>query len=248
MLKMKPFAFLLPAIVLIACTNSATSNSYLQKKALTIKKLISTRQILLTNEANFNDHTALNGASAFLIHYKAGIYAVTAKHLLGEAGGVDPEIKPNDLATYLTSWKLFSRVSSSDSADTVTIKKTAFNYTSSPSDMLLLETDNYKGQYHVLTPTFKLPKENDPLFIIGCPYSEVDCKQNLYSATYVDYDTESHSIICAFNETVDLSGFSGAPIIDLNGNVIALLTGEVDSDGKHFVLGTFIKEIEKITR
>ena len=245
---MKLLAFLLPIIVLISCTDSSKTYSDLKNNASTIEELVSKNQILLTNEASFKDHTALNGASAFLIEYKQGIYAVTARHLLGEAGGVEPELKPEDLATYLTSWKLFPRVGSALSTDTVIIKKSDFNYGSSTSDILLLEIEDQAVKQYALTPTFKLPKENDPLFIIGCPYSEADCKQNTYSVTYVDYDEDSHSIVCLITEKVELAGFSGAPILDGNGHVVALLTGSVQNEGKDYVMGTFIKEIEKITR
>src|SRR3954470_7083287 len=49
-------------------------------------------QFVLTNKATFSGHTALGGASAFLVRVPDGrVLAATAKHLIGEAGGVEPE-------------------------------------------------------------------------------------------------------------------------------------------------------------
>jgi hypothetical protein len=48
-------------------------------------------QLVLTNRAEFNGHTPLQGASAFLIKTLDGrTLAATAKHLIGANGGVEP--------------------------------------------------------------------------------------------------------------------------------------------------------------
>src|SRR5262245_52243322 len=50
-------------------------------------------QLVLTNRAEFQGSTPLHGASAFLIKTQDGrTLAATAKHLLGQNGGVEPEV------------------------------------------------------------------------------------------------------------------------------------------------------------
>src|SRR5262245_11377086 len=55
-------------------------------------------QLLLTNEAHFDGHSSLYGASAFLVQNRRGVVlAATARHLTGESGGVQPEIPAGSL-------------------------------------------------------------------------------------------------------------------------------------------------------
>src|SRR5258707_1147003 len=64
-------------------------------------------QIVLTNQAEFNGHTPLVGASGFLIRTENGrVLAATAAHLIGNAGGVEPKIPMNQLTPRIRSWKL----------------------------------------------------------------------------------------------------------------------------------------------
>src|SRR5687768_2851825 len=52
--------------------------------------------ILLTNEATFKGHTPMEGASSFLIKASDGrVFGVTARHLIGEDGGVEPQLDPS---------------------------------------------------------------------------------------------------------------------------------------------------------
>ncbi|QDU58492.1 hypothetical protein Pan181_47290 [Aeoliella mucimassa] len=73
----------------------------------------------------------------------------------------------------------------------------------------------------------KLRKEpvriGETVYLIGCPYIEQDCKQNVYTGTITErafgdrfrYDIEP---------PVDIRGFSGAPIIDEKGYVVGVMT------------------------
>src|SRR5437764_487544 len=50
-------------------------------------------QLVLTNEASFDQHTPLHGASAFLARMPdGGVVVATAKHLTKKPGGVEPPI------------------------------------------------------------------------------------------------------------------------------------------------------------
>jgi S1-C subfamily serine protease len=45
---------------------------------------------------------------------------------------------------------------------------------------------------------------------------------------------------------VEMSGFSGAPLVNTKGEVVGILTGSADLDGKNYVVATPIREIQKI--
>lgn len=63
----------------------------------------------------------------------------------------------------------------------------------------------------------------EPVFLIGCPYIELNCRQNVYTGVVTErafgdrfrYDLDP---------PVDLRGFSGAPVIDIKGYVVGVMT------------------------
>ena len=60
------------------------------------------------------------------------------------------------------------------------------------------------------------------VYLIGCPYVEATCKQNVYvgKVTMRAQDRFRYDI----DPPVDLRGFSGAPVIDRNGHVVGVTT------------------------
>jgi len=204
-------------------------------------------QVLLTNLASFKDHNKeLSGASAFLINYRNKIFAVTAKHVLGEHMGVVPEIKLKDFNDYLVSWKMFPRVPISPKVDTVEIGKMQLNYDSLTKDILLLEVANTGFNTFPLNPTFTLPTKGEKLYIIGCPYDQPKCKQNTYEVFYDSYDDETSMLIFHIKSKFEVAGFSGAPIVNANGNVVSILNVGLSDGTNHYIGGTSIRELEKV--
>jgi S1-C subfamily serine protease len=62
----------------------------------------------------------------------------------------------------------------------------------------------------------------EKVYLVGCPYVEDSCKQNVYAGKVTAragnrfrYDIEP---------PVDIRGFSGAPVIDQNGHVVGAMT------------------------
>src|SRR5205823_1806569 len=125
----------------------------------------------------FRGHTGLLGASAFLVRDQGGrIFAATAKHLLGSAGGVRPEVKVEKFDSVLLGWKLHPRTRKDE---TVSIDRAEF----AGGDVLVLSV---KPQKEPL-PAIPLPLRDEParvgeqIYVLGCPYSEGGCQQNVYS-------------------------------------------------------------------
>jgi hypothetical protein len=180
-------------------------------------------QFVLTNYAKFKNHSALQGASSFLIRTKDGkILAATAKHLIGSAGGVKPPLSIEDFNSSILMWKMFPRTMSKDNLD---IEALGIDGLDNPRfDWLILKikgsTDNLPAQPLKIRQTPIAVGEK--VYLIGCPYSEPKAKQNVYSGKVTARELSDH-FRYDIDPPVDITGFSGAPIIDDKGYVVGVM-------------------------
>lgn len=221
------------------------NNNITQKSADNITNLLK-KQILLTNEAQFTKNRTLEGASGFLIKYKDMTFAVTAKHLLGDAGGVEPEISLNELSKSFIKWEMMPRVVANPENETVKLDAKDLDFSQIFSDILLLKVTSKNFEIEPLLVNFDLPKVGEVLYLIGCPYSQTKCKQNIYEVEYAEYENSQNLLIGVIKSKDNLSGFSGAPLLNSKGEVVGVLVGGGEFEGENFVTATHIKEIEKI--
>jgi hypothetical protein len=224
--------------------SSAPTNS--ETEALSNIGNLLKKQILLTNHAQFTNARNLEGASGFLIKYNGTNVAVTARHLLGEAGGVQPEIKINELEKNLLKWEMSPRVISDAVKETIKLSSKGIDFSNSTTDIVVLKVISNIFDLGILTPKFDLPAVGENLFLIGCPYSESQCKQNSYQVKFVEFVEASSYLACEIKSDVKLAGFSGAPLVNGKGEVVGMLSGGVELKGKNYILATHIKEIQKI--
>ena len=160
-MKKNTILFILISIAKVALT----------QEDIPVKTLVNEKQILLTNYAEFDKRKyALTGASAFLINYKNKTYAITAKHLLGEAGGIEPEVKLKELDKVIEYWGLFPRVPVNEEFDTVLVDAKDIRYGDFDYDMLVLNVFNENYKIEALKPSFIIPKKGEKYYIIGGPY------------------------------------------------------------------------------
>ena len=198
-------------------------------------------QALLANGATFTDGQHLDGASAFLVQAGPRQYAVTANHLLGPDGGIEPKKMRSQLNGELVSWKLFAR---QRAADTVRLDKLLNAADSDSSDALVFSIRNGKTSYQALTPRYDAPAKGEEVYLIGCPYAESDCTQNRYPVRVED--TSATEYLLTENESPNLSGFSGCPVVDKQGRVIGLLSSSVQyQSGEKYTLITPIGVIKQ---
>jgi hypothetical protein len=182
-------------------------------------------QMVLTNETKFKGHTALHGASSFLLQAPDGrIVAATALHLLGENGGVDPAIAPEQLPAVLSSWQMFPRTKP-DSAVTITGLAYKAPVKKSLDWLLLTVAPRTTGPLPALPLTISpLPVSiGDEVFLVGVPYVEKDRAQNVYRGRVTERgfgDRFRYSI----DPPVDIRGFSGAPILNKYGYVVGVMS------------------------
>jgi hypothetical protein len=151
---------------------------------------------------------------------------VTAAHLLGPAGGVEPVLDPPKVAHVLESWRMFPRTSPRDTvkvvgphARTPSIKSEVW------TDLVILDIAPMSV---VALPSIPLSLRAEPIaigarvFLIACPYEQEDCTQNVYPAKVVARDHDRFKY--TFESPVSLSGMSGAPVLDENGLVAGVMT------------------------
>lgn len=215
-----------------------TNSSYFDK--------ILKKQILLTNKAEFSKNRTLKGASSFLLTYQGNTFAITARHLLGEAGGIEPEIGVNDLKKSLVKWEMIPRVVDNKEEETIKVTADGVDFSQSSADILLLKVISSDYKIKPLKPNFELPSLGEKLFLIGCPYSEVKCRQNSYEVIFDGVYEVDGSLICEIKSSVELAGFSGAPLVNGKGEVLGVLVSSGEENGKNYVIATHIKEIQKI--
>ena len=196
-------------------------------------------QILLTNEYKIRDSYSF-GASSFLIKTKKDTLLCTAKHLLGDAMGIIPEVKTDSFNSLLNYWKAFPR-NNTISSDTV-FGKTLLNKGINATDIILQKCAIEKhSKIQVLQPRFSKIKKGERLDVIGCEYSDFDCHQKTFSVIMDTY--QSGQIWVKSKSKFDASGFSGAPVIDANGYVIGVISAGSEFGNELYLI---IEPINKV--
>ena len=138
-------------------------------------------QIVLTNEASFSGHTPLHGASSFLVRtHDNRILAATARHLIGSAGGVKPKVSPTEFNDVLQSWKVFPRTVPESFIEIKAIGPSGNDRNNCDWLTMKLKDSTTKLPAEPLYMSPKPAQVGDKVYLIGCPYTEPDCKQNVY--------------------------------------------------------------------
>ncbi len=196
--------------------------------------------LVLMQQAKFAHHTSMHAGCASLVRMPTGeIVALTAGHLLGHAGGVNPsflrgfgELDKDNLATLnieITSWQLyFPDAEGETNADTETIKLVG----------LYGDATQWNEGCDQLLLRLAAGQTNYPATPLDVRLTPVSMNEKLHVAGYsVDYDGNVRQLIlpahripgfgfqCVLEEPADLTGFSGAPVLDQNGLLVGIVTG-----------------------
>jgi hypothetical protein len=179
-------------------------------------------QIVLTNHATFRGHSALRGASSFLVRTADGrVLGATAKHLIGDAGGVEPPVRLTDLDRDLESWAVFPRTAGESAIELGRLAIDAGNERA--HDWLLMSVKTAQELPARPLRMRETPvREGETVYLIGVPYSEPESAQNVYAGVVAERKRDRFRY--TLNPPVDLRGFSGAPIVDADGRVVGVMT------------------------
>jgi S1-C subfamily serine protease len=206
--------------------------------------------LVLTHQAHFQNRSSLEGASAFLMELRNGsIVAVTANHLLGSAGGVEPRLPVTEVDRSLIEWKLFPRAHPNDSIIVKGVYGPAEAY-SGDSLLLRVVTNNIASVAKPLKLRLSPVTEGEAIFIAGVRYADPAQRQEVYKGTVSSADDEL--ITVDLKAPVDMSGFSGAPLLDSAGHVIGVVTGSWgltdDKNRSHGVMAHSMRELARVLR
>lgn len=194
-----------------------TNPTQYEPNAAWLKDFSQAPQIALTNEAYMKGKRPMIGASSFLVEYNEKVYGVTAKHLIQEnGGGYKPPIKASELNTVCASWMMYPRTVTENFIKMDKLLNTA-DYMK--EDVLIFSIN---GTVPATVKPLKVRKSSSlprEVWLIGCPYSETDCKQNLYHASVITME-QGYIIAQNLQPQVNIQGFSGAPVVDENGEVV----------------------------
>jgi hypothetical protein len=195
--------------------------------------------LALTHETEFRGHTALEGATAFLVELPdKRVVAATAKHLLGPDGGVEPRLRLADVKGAVVHWSLHPRSKPESTVAVAGIHGTPNDYRAS-EEWLLLDLDPKESKF----PATPLKVRQKPLtrdekvFIVGVRYDNAKNAQEVFPGKIT---TPSRGLIeGTLDAPANLDGFSGAPIVDADGHVVGLITGTRSNPDKQGRYATF---------
>lgn len=209
-------------------------------------------KLVLSHDAEFRGHSALSGASAFLIELPdKKIVAATAKHLLGPDGGVEPGLRVNEINEATVNWRLHTRASLTNTIGVAGLFGSA-NYYRSFDDSVLLEVDASISALPVipLKLRFKPVERDEKIYVVGVRYDNVKHEQEVFQGRVKR--VSSGLIEASLENPVNLKGFSGAPILDSAGHVVGMVTGarnEPDKSGRwSSFAGHGTEEISRVLR
>ena len=189
-------------------------------------------QILLTNSFEFQGERSSSGASAFLVQHQDQTLMCTAKHLLGGAMGIDPEVSLEDFNAALREWKLFARRPTL-SADTLLVGN-LISTEVGEADLILTTLKTPNTTFQALDPYLEIPDHGAKLYIIGCEYKQEDCYQEVFTGTMSKLDEEGIWVL--IDTPVETGGFSGGPVIDELGRVVGVMSGSAGTPDEQYLI------------
>ncbi len=181
-------------------------------------------QMVLTNHGEFRGHSTLTGGSSFLVMNEEGVVvAITARHLIGSAGGVEPPLSVRELDAAMVSWKVFPRTFPKKSIDLGGVA--VDNLDAKDRDWLVLKVKSSAAK--LPSKPLRLRREpvvvGESIYLLGSPYSEPKATQNVYKGKVTARFRRDYWRF-DIDPPVEIPGFSGAPILDANGYVVGLMT------------------------
>lgn len=189
-------------------------------------------KVFLRNKYSLKGSGKSEGASSSLVIKDGKVFVLTAKHLLGDAMGITPEVLPTSFDDKLKKWKVMHNDGGKTIAKVTSIYKPNDDM---DEDIILLETDADPGaveSYALKIANIK-PQIGDKLYVIGCPYSSPSCVQRAYEgkvATFANFDDDPEKpqnlIVLDMTHAPDrIAGFSGAAMINEDMEIVAVVFG-----------------------
>jgi hypothetical protein len=241
----KLFYFLLTLSFLTSCNYTNNKDKYTEyiskqeKDDNNISEMLKNKDFsnsIFGNQISFKDGQSNRTAISFIMQIDTSKYLVSAKHLLGTAGGFKDSLKTDNISEILASWKLRNLSS------TINFEVNTNSIIKNDGDVLIFDKINggenlksFKLTKLILPTTIegKFDIQNSPKDFHLVGYSTTG-KEILYDLTLIGKFEEN--FIFKKNKEFDYHGLSGGPILDNKGNVFGILSGGlIDDNGKEFI-------------
>jgi hypothetical protein len=210
--------------VVLSCGREKSGSAEASRPPWIAKPFAEWPQLVLTNRADFRGHSSLEGASSFLVTNGRGVVvAATARHLIGQAGGVEPPMAARDLDAALVTWKVHPRTLPERAVE---LGRVAIDHLDDPMrDWLLLTLKDPSSR--LPSQPLRLRREpvtvGESVYLVGCSYVDRAAVQNVYKGR-VTQRLRSDYWRFDIDPPVELPGFSGAPVLDRDGNVVGVMS------------------------
>ncbi len=183
-------------------------------------------QMLLRNHGAFHGHSALDGASSFLLEAGNGTcWIATSAHLLGSSGGVEPPVNPGRLSADLERWQAHLP-NQRDAFAEVTGGGRLVSVVTADWLAMQLPAGNAPLPVKPLKLRRTLLANDEAVFLIGLPYDDATgASQHVYRGQVLTTSrTTPSQFVFSVDAPVDFAGFSGAPVLDTDGLVVGVVT------------------------
>ena len=185
--------------------------------------------VYFRNVMGFTRNRESAGAASSLIKIDGELYVVTAKHLLTDAMGITPDVKPTEFDEALDYWMVLdNRGLYTDTLMLGLYVEGIFKPNDRMGeDFMVLSTgvSSEDWEENLLPLAAERPERGEKVYVIGCPYSmQDDCLQIMYEGE-VSSSSSGRLSVRMSDMPDSLSGFSGAPIVNEAGELVAVLYG-----------------------
>jgi len=225
---MIPMKNLFIYIALVGLQMFSMSIGVQAQKNWTQRPISQWKQIALINNVKFNNAKYNNpyAGSAFLLDTGKGIVAVTAKHVLLLA-----KSKQMNSVHFKGSLKQWIFHPKGDSAQPIVAERLINadnNELLDPAklmdkDCIVFSLKSVPNHIRALKLRNTPIQPNEIVYVIGCPYVDKSCVQNVYKGTFVRKQGVN-LLVRLENTQLNLGGMSGGAVIDKNGEVVGVVS------------------------
>ena len=219
---------LITYLTLIVLLMFSTCIEVQAQKQWTQKPVSQWKQIALINNVKFQNSKYNNSyaGSAFLLNTGKGVVAVTAKHVLLLAKS--KQMNSVHFRGTLKAWAFHPKGDSTRPILAKRLINADINEPLDPAklmnkDCIVFSLQSTPKHIQALKLRERPIQPNETVYVIGCPYADKNCVQNVYKGTFVRKQGVN-LLVQLENTSLNLGGMSGGAVIDRNGDVVGVVS------------------------